>query len=128
MTGDESLHVGLVLGWFPPQETYGGIVRYVVDLCDGLQALGHRVTVVTRTSGRRSTDLRGNAEVVRIRMPALGGPVGELVSSLEATRRYRRELARLHADDPFDVIEFSNYAFEGLWHAVRPVAPHATRV
>ena len=124
------LHVALVHESWPPVESFGGIVRYLVCLAHGLRERGHDVTVVTKgaTSVNETTD--GGIRVVRVR-PVLDRspwPVNALLANLAVSARYASALEQVHRAHPIDVVEFSSWASEGFAHSVRRPRPHVTRI
>ena len=124
------LHVALVHGSFPPVERFGGIVRYLVGLAGGLSELGHRVTVITRDDDGPRLDHIDGYEVIRVAVSKPFGEtrVGRVSDAAVASRAFARALRAAHAQNPVDVVEFSNYRGEGTVHAFRKTVPHVTRV
>ena len=86
----------MISGEYPPR--WGGMGSTVFHLSSKLADMGHRITVITRSSKGSPPDLEG---VRVIQVPWLKVP-------LEFTRSYGRaalrELIRLHSDDRVDVV------------------------
>ncbi len=115
-----ALHIAMISGEYPPR--WGGMGSTVFHLSSKLAALGHSITVITRSSKGDPPHLEG---VRIIQVPWLKVP-------LEFTRSYGksalRELARLHADEPVDVVHlhcpmasWSNKQFERCRSEIAPV-------
>mgnify|MGYP001221868174 FL=1 len=115
-----TMHIAMISGEYPPR--WGGMGSTVFHLSSKLAALGHRVTVITRSSKGSPPPLEG---VRIIQVPWLKVP-------LEFTRSYGksalRELARLHADEPVDVVHlhcpmasWSDKQFERCRREIAPV-------
>tara|TARA_B100000579_G_scaffold368029_1_gene328697 strand:+ start:318 stop:1646 length:1329 start_codon:yes stop_codon:yes gene_type:complete len=116
----EAMHIAMISGEYPPR--WGGMGSTVFHLSSKLAAMGHRITVITR----RSKGIPPHLEGVRIiEVPWLKVP-------LEFTRSYGkaalRELARLHADEPVDVVHlhcpmasWSTKQFERCRREIAPV-------
>jgi glycosyltransferase involved in cell wall biosynthesis len=101
-----------------------GISRYLGLLAPELAELGHEVSVIT---SRRASGPRDASEPVRvITIPATKrtGVAGALTNSAA----FARALAALHKKRRVSVVEWTNLHFEGLVDAIRPIAPHVTRV
>lgn len=125
------LHIGLVHAHYPPMDHFGGIIRYIAALGKGYAALGHRVTVISRSDENPRVDTWEGTTVHRIRIPESPLqrlPKGQLIfGGPEVSKAFSQEVHRLHAKDPFDVVEFSNWAGEGVHHSRHKAAPHVLR-
>jgi len=114
------MHIAMISGEYPPR--WGGMGSTVYHLSSKLAAMGHTITVITRSSKGTPPHLGG---VRVIQVPWLKIP-------LEFTRSYGkaalRELARLHADEPVDVVHlhcpmasWSTKQFERCRREIAPV-------
>lgn len=90
------MHVAMLSAEYPPR--WGGMGSTVYHLSAALAGLGHRVTVITRSSRGEAPRLEG-VSVTSVRWVRL---------PMAFTRSYGRQalraLERLHADDPVDVV------------------------
>ena len=116
----EVMHIAMISGEYPPR--WGGMGSTVFHLSSKLAAMGHTISVITRSSKGTPPRLEG---VRVIQVPWLKVP-------LEFTRSYGkaalRELTRLHADQPVDVVHlhcpmasWSNKQFERCRREIAPV-------
>ena len=116
----EVMHIAMISGEYPPR--WGGMGSTVFHLSSKLAAMGHTISVITRSSKGDPPHLEG---VRVIQVPWLKVP-------LEFTRSYGkaalRELTRLHADQPVDVVHlhcpmasWSNKQFERCRREIAPV-------
>ena len=114
------MHIAMISGEYPPR--WGGMGSTVFHLSSKLAAMGHRITVITRSSKGTPPHLEG---VRIIQVPWLKIP-------LEFTRSYGKaalkELARLHSDEPVDVVHlhcpmasWSSKQFERCRREIAPV-------
>ena len=114
------MHIAMISGEYPPR--WGGMGSTVYHLSSKLAAMGHTISVITRSSKGTPPHLGG---VRVIQVPWLKVP-------LEFTRSYGkaalRELARLHADEPVDVVHlhcpmasWSTKQFERCRREIAPV-------
>jgi len=126
----QKLHVALVHSAWPPCETFGGIVRYLVCQAEGLRDRGHDVTVITTGSGPETTRrLEDGIRVVRL-APAPGRlpRAAALLMPLVMSARFLAEIERVGRTRPIDIVEFSNWASEGFAHSVLRRRAHVTRI
>lgn len=116
----EVMHIAMISGEYPPR--WGGMGSTVFHLSSKLAAMGHTISVITRSSKGTPPHLEG---VRVIQVPWLKVP-------LEFTRSYGkaalRELTRLHADQPVDVVHlhcpmasWSNKQFDRCRREIAPV-------
>ena len=116
----EVMHIAMISGEYPPR--WGGMGSTVFHLSSKLAAMGHTISVITRSSKGTPPHLEG---VRVIQVPWLKVP-------LEFTRSYGkaalRELTRLHADQPVDVVHlhcpmasWSKKQFERCRREIAPV-------
>ena len=114
------MHIAMISGEYPPR--WGGMGSTVFHLSSKLAAMGHRITVITRSSKGTLPNMEG---VRIIQVPWLKIP-------LEFTRSYGKaalkELARLHADEPVDIVHlhcpmasWSSKQFERCRREIAPV-------
>ncbi len=126
----ERLHIALVHSVWPPCESFGGIVRYLVCQAEGLRDRGHDVTVITTGPGPKTTrTFEDGVRVVRLpaaptRVPRAAALLVPLVNSM----RFLAEIERVSAANPIDVVEFSNWASEGFAHSLLRRRAHVTRI
>jgi glycogen synthase len=124
------LHVALVHSAWPPCETFGGIVRYLVCQAEGLRDRGHDVTVITTGSAPATTrTVEDGIRVVRL-APAPGRlpRAAALLMPLVMSTRFLAEIERVSRTRPIDIVEFSNWASEGFAHSVLKRRAHVTRI
>ena len=116
----EVMHIAMISGEYPPR--WGGMGSTVFHLSSKLAAMGHTISVITRSSKGTPPHLEG---VRVIQVPWLKFP-------LEFTRSYGksalRELTSLHADQPVDVVHlhcpmasWSTKQFERCRREIAPV-------
>ncbi|RJU87355.1 MAG: glycosyltransferase family 1 protein [Candidatus Poseidoniales archaeon] len=116
----EVLHIAMISGEYPPR--WGGMGSTVFHLSSKLAAMGHTISVITRSSKDTPPHLEG---VRVIQVPWLKLP-------LEFTRSYGksalRELTRIHAVEPVDVVHlhcpmasWSTKQFERCQREIAPV-------
>ncbi len=116
----EVLHIAMISGEYPPR--WGGMGSTVFHLSSKLAAMGHTISVITRSSKDTPPHLEG---VRVIQVPWLKVP-------LEFTRSYGksalRELTRIHAVEPVDVVHlhcpmasWSTKQFERCRREIAPV-------
>ena len=116
----EVMHIAMISGEYPPR--WGGMGSTVFHLSSKLAAMGHTISVITRSSKGTPPHLEG---VRVIQVPWLKVP-------LEFTRSYGksalRELTSLHADQPVDVVHlhcpmasWSNKQFDRCRREIAPV-------
>ena len=124
------LHVALVHSAWPPCESFGGIVRYLVCQAEGLRDRGHDVTVITTGSGSETTrTLEDGIRVNRLR-PITGRlpRAAALLMPVVMSARFLAEIERVHRSRPIDIVEFSNWASEGFAHSLLRRRAHVTRI
>ena len=113
------MHIAMISGEYPPR--WGGMGSTVFHLSSKLAAMGHTITVITRSYKGEPPHLEG---VRVIQVPWLKFP-------LEFTRSYGkaalRELARLHADEPVDVVHLhcpmASWSTKQFQRCRREIAP-----
>ena len=91
------MHIAMLSGEYPPR--WGGMGSTVFHLSAALVARGHRVTVITRNGGGRSTPEQDGVQVREVRWAKI---------PMAFTRSYGKyalnDLLRLHSEDPVDVV------------------------
>jgi glycogen synthase len=109
------MNVCFVSAEYPPGE-FGGIGRYTVDLAAGFAELGHEVHVITTETESDRVDFEEGVWVHRIVTDEL--TLTELAEAPAAYNLYRaatveRELDRIHAASPIDIVSAPLWASEG---------------
>ncbi len=120
------LHIGILSEEYPPSP-HGGTGSIYRDLCEGLVEAGHRATVV---SCHPRLELKSTVhEVIRgvqiYRIPIFRGRWPYKCRQLVERWRVRRQLRRVHAEDPLSLVESSDY---NGWLSGGPGAPVPTVV
>lgn len=130
---ERPLHVCILSQDLPPNPNSGGIGRYSYDQARELYHLGHRVTVLTKgENGIRREGL--GFEVHEIPWSDYGhetqNPEFPVVSRNAAYSKalFRKVIDLYGKGYRFDVVESSNWDFEGVAFALEPVLPFVTRV
>jgi glycogen synthase len=110
------VRIGLVSQEYPPETAKGGIGTQTYLKAYGLTALGHDVRVISRSPGDQRSE-REEGGVLVIRVPSSPMPVyTELADWLSYSQRVAEEIAHQHADAPFDILDFPEWACEGYVH------------
>lgn len=129
----------LISSEFPPETGFGGIGTYVAHLAPALAARGHTVTVLSRTLGKKDTEVR--VDGVRIvRVADREAPIDVWQKPFDARAA---KLAKSHYDRAFtvalalqddpsladvDVIEAADWAGEAaLVRAMLPDMPYVVK-
>lgn len=124
------LHVALVHSAWPPCETFGGIVRYLVCQAEGLRDRGLEVTVITTGPAPQTT--RAFEDGIRVcRVPTASTRLpraAALLLPLVMSARFLAEIERVNGTHPIDIVEFSNWASEGFAHSLLRRRAHVTRI
>lgn len=113
------MRIALVSQAYPPETATGGIGTQTYIKAHGMASLGHEVHVLAHSgaSGSRGAYRDGDVNVIRItgfesNLPTQTEPVQWLTySALVAA-----ELAQLHLQSKFDLIDFPEWACEGYVH------------
>jgi glycosyltransferase involved in cell wall biosynthesis len=110
------VRIGLISQEYPPETAKGGIGTQTYLKAHGLTALGHQVRVISRSLVHTRTERE--AEGVRvIRVPSTPMPVcTELADWVSYSGRLAEEIAAQHAREPFDILDFPEWACEGYVH------------
>ena len=134
--GEESLHIAW-LGAGPRARETGGVPGVATDLLHGLAQRGHRVECIFAGEPHELPERLDGLENLSIVWSGLGWRwsgwytktrIGAFVSGLLArgfaSLRLRREVARRHRRDPFDVVyQFSSIETLSLPASVRRAGP-----
>jgi glycogen synthase len=101
---------------YPPGD-FGGIGRFTSDLAAGMAALGHEVHVVTRGPGADRVDCADGVWLHLLgpperHIPELDGV--PLAGNLCHSANVYREVCRIHAAAPLDVVSAPLWAYEGM--------------
>lgn len=109
------MKIALLTSFFPPDVQYG-IARYVEDLAFGLIARGMDVTVIAAGSNSKKVEQREHLKIYWI--PGCHcsqrGLLFPSIHFLQTSFKMRSILKKLHAKNPFDIIEYPNAEFNGL--------------
>ena len=101
---------------YPPDD-FGGIGRYTSDLATGCAARGHEVHVITKSPDRNRVDFEEGVWMHRLqpggRIPAEGRGV-PLAPNLEVVSAVYKEVCRVHARGPVDIVVGPLWLCEGL--------------
>jgi glycosyltransferase involved in cell wall biosynthesis len=123
------MHIGLVSDQYPPYPL-GGIGARVTDLAQGLIAHGHLVTVMgvyPRNRGIKRPVVETMDGVRVVRLPPAPEWTRWRPGLLWERYRLTAHLNRLHAENPFDLVEFTDGFGWALFGAPRGV-PLAVRI
>ena len=119
------MRILLVNWWFPPFDS-GGVPVYNLNMVKGLRARGHEVRVITSRRGKCGPEVAEG--VVRVnypryaraqRLPAAGRYARFAACCVYASRAHRAALRLERSEGPFDVVEFAETNFEGLFWALK---------
>jgi glycosyltransferase involved in cell wall biosynthesis len=110
------VRIGLISQEYPPETAKGGISTQSYLKAYGLTALGHKVRVISRSLTKHKTEHMDDGVCV-IRVPSTSMPVyTELADWLTYSKCVAEEIALQHAKEPFDILEFPEWACEGYVH------------
>jgi glycosyltransferase involved in cell wall biosynthesis len=113
---EDVLNIGLVAQEYPPETAKGGIGTQTQLKARGLAALGHQVRVISRSTEAKRTE-RNDGAVRIIRTPSTSMAIHtELADWLSYSQRVAEEIAVQHALEPFDILDFPEWACEGYVH------------
>lgn len=93
------MHICLMTRSTLDQGVQGGMERHAADLCQALAARGHRVTVITTRHPEGKSDLRVS-HARTLFLP--NAPMGRYTATW--WRESMAALARLHSEDPIDLV------------------------
>lgn len=119
------MRILLVNWWFPPFDS-GGVPVYNLNMVKGLRARGHEVRVITSRRGNCGPEVAEG--VVRVnypryaraqRVPAAGRYARFAACCVYASRAHRAASRLERSEGPFDVVEFAETNFEGLFWALK---------
>ena len=111
-----SLNICVITQEFPPYTNWGGISVYYQELTKGLCKLGHKVTVITRSTYNSPKfeqpydDLRVWRVGVPIRRKYI---VGRTIDKILHAKDVHRTVKNLDTIEPFDIIEIPEVNIEG---------------
>lgn len=114
----EKLTIGFLTQQYPPG-IVEGIGRMTHDLACGLAALGHQIHVLTRNlEGLNTVDFEEGVWVHRLALDRTEPPAPPGVripdGAWQWSARFLRELHRIHAVHPIDVVEGPIWQVEGI--------------
>lgn len=129
------------IGFLTPEfvtESYfsGGLANYLYRTAKALIVLGHDVHVITISdSNQDELDYEG-IHVSRISKGVSNGWLNRVTrNKLRSTLKcialsfaFYRKLRKLHQDSPFDIVQFSNYCFCGLFADLLLTIPSMVRI
>lgn len=122
------MHICLVHAEYPPVARIGGIVRYLELLAPEIARSGHQVSVITLARDGTESEVDSNPRILRIREPRISKLVPGISGSLLRAGVLNQAVRRLDRRETVDIVEWTNFQAEGIWHSYFPVAPHVTRV
>ncbi|HEY8504515.1 MAG TPA: glycosyltransferase, partial [Gemmataceae bacterium] len=104
---------------YPPGNV-GGVARFTCDLATGFARRGHEVHVVTRSPDQNRVDFEDGVWVHRVAPDAdgpwnTGGLSAGLVRTLGHAAAAHREVKRVHALRPLDVVSTPSWDYEGIF-------------
>lgn len=113
----------------------GGLANYTHRVARALAEQGHDVHVLTRSEIDESQFAHEGVTVHRIksskwwsRLDRLSHhPLPSAIGSLDFSAKVYRKLKRLHAQQPFDLVQFPNYSSSGLFSMFLLRVPHVLR-
>ena len=110
------MRIALISQEYPPETAKGGIGTQTYLKAHGLTAMGHDVRVISRSPDIEKTELEeGGVRVIRV--PSTPMPVyTELADWLSHSQRVAEEIAAQHGQQPFDILDFPEWACEGYVH------------
>jgi glycosyltransferase involved in cell wall biosynthesis len=110
------VRIGLISQEYPPETAKGGIGTQTQLKAHGLAALGHHVRVISRSpNSNRAESVDGAVRIIRV--PSTSMPIyTELADWLSYSQRVAEEIAVQHALEPFDILDFPEWACEGYVH------------
>jgi glycosyltransferase involved in cell wall biosynthesis len=109
------VRIALVSQEYPPDTAHGGIASQTYRKAHGLTELGHAVHVISRSSDGTERKVRdGDVEVTRLGVRH-DGVVShtDVADWITHSTQVAAELARAHAENPYDIVEFAEYGAEG---------------
>ena len=113
------MRVALVSREYPPETAKGGIGSQTYAKAHGLARLGHEVHVISQSpSGIRREYLDADVSVIRI-AGSHGMPLYTVAAEWIAySAQIAVEVARLHARQPLDLVDFPEWGGEGYVHVL----------
>ena len=110
------MRIGLVSQEYPPETAKSGIGTQTYLKARGLVAMGYDVRVISRSlSDARIETTKNGIRVIRV--PSTAMPVyTEVADWVSYSQRVAEEIADQHAREPFDILDFPEWACEGFVH------------
>ncbi|MBP7866226.1 MAG: glycosyltransferase family 4 protein [Acidobacteria bacterium] len=143
MNTGKPLHICLVSEEYPPDTGWGGIGTYTYNVARGLALIGHRVEIVAGCLDAARDFTEHGIRVRRIGFAPPGSGLKRAAwRAFQAWTRdlryFRRKLEfaraalglfrRVHAEDPFDVVEAAEYDANAYFIARRRLAPLVVKI
>jgi glycogen(starch) synthase len=126
---ERKLNVCIVSREFPPDTAFGGIGTFSVDTALMLKQHGHRVTVLSQSLGPTQTFDYYGVTVYKLHVPWPFGTYRFLPALILGFNYVvLRTLRRLHAEEPFDLVDAPDHLAEGLSAALFGNLPVITRL
>jgi 1,4-alpha-glucan branching enzyme len=120
--GNDALRIGLVSQEYPPETAKGGIGTQTYLKALGLSAIGHGVRVISRSLEEGRTEAEDSGIRV-IRVPSTPMAVyTDIADWVTYSQRVAEEIADQHAAEPFDLLDFPEWACEGYVHLLNQSA------
>lgn len=99
---------------FPPGDG-GGIGTYVFHLANGLVKRGHKVFVITKSTGKDVEETVGGIRVYRMRPRGLY-QIEKRFPGLCWSFQVARKIHDIESQERLDIVEFSNWEGMGFWY------------
>ena len=112
------MRIALVSQEYPPETAKGGIGSQTYAKAHGLAALGHEVRVLSRATGAERVE-RWDGPVRVTRGPGIESRLAVYTPSADwvtYSGEVAAALAGLHAETPFDLVDFPEWGAEGYVH------------
>jgi glycosyltransferase involved in cell wall biosynthesis len=127
-----ALRVCLVSREYPPDTGQSGVGTYMHSIAQALTKLGHDVSVVSLAREGEREYSEGGIRVRRI-VPRRRRGLWRLqpwlpIWNLEYSASVFEVLRELHDRQPFDVIQFPEWGFEGYSFSRRPLCPFVVKI
>ena len=129
------------IGFLTPEfvtESYfsGGLANYLYRTAKALTALKHDVHVITLSDSNQAEFNYEGIHVTRIAKGesngwlnrATGNKLRSTLQCVSSSFAFYRTLKKLHLKNPFDVVQFSNYCFSGLFADLLLDIPSMVRI
>lgn len=112
------MRLALVSQEYPPETAYGGIGTQNYAKAHGLAALGHDIHVISHSAGNEEQNYWDGP----VRVTRIPGADRDLPLATDEARwitysaLVAAAIARIHASEPFDLVEFADWGSEGYVH------------